>query len=159
MIEEYNTFLDFEAQEIRDKLIELGFIKIITEPHEHFNKEQWDEFNYSNQPVWLYYNFKDTRKQKLKFEYYLIGNWHFKMFLLTSKLNINHLLVMEEYPSLKNFLSLGEISFSLNKIRREFKKILEKEFIKICNEAGRFPENWNKRLKEYQKEMTEVYGL
>lgn len=121
------SYLKEQEQKIRDKLIELKLLKIVFNPCEEISLEEWNENlepyrHGKDEPVYLYFNYKDTRKNKYKFNRWMLGDWQFKMLILKTKLNLKVFEFIEKYPKMLSLFDLGESCASVHTIKRKLKK-------------------------------------
>jgi len=124
--------LNEKEKQIQEGLIELGLLKITFNPCTEISQEEWEErvvpIRHTGEPVYLYYTFKESRKIPHKFDYWLLGDWQFKMLVLKTNLNVGFVKILKEYPELLEVWKNGEAKYSLNVMKTRLKKrILIKE--------------------------------
>ena len=130
-----NIYLNEQDLEIRKRLIKLGLLELILPPYnsEHikFDIQAFKKNGIlaDGEPIYIYLNYKESRKNKLLPVNDLIGNWQFKMFLLKNPEIEQTLDVMEEFPILKECLDFTCVN--IRKIKKRLKEIFRKEYVKL----------------------------
>ena len=140
-------------------MIKLGLLELILPPYnsEHikFDIQAFKKNGIlaDGEPIYIYLNYKESRKNKLLPVNDLIGNWQFKMFLLKNPEIEQTLDVMEEFPILKECLDFTCVN--IRKIKKRLKEIFRKEYVKLIQGS---PNGYDyDKCEKFVKEMMEVY--
>jgi len=120
------TMLNEEEKCIRDKLIEMKMLKVVTEPYEDLPLDIWIEeistHRFIDEPIFVYYNYNPKRKQVWKVKRWLIGEWHFKTLVDQNPLRITDLEKLEEFPHLLKYWCWGDgIQLRIRAVDREYR--------------------------------------
>lgn len=104
------VYLTKKELELRSKLVDLGYLKIVLPPYteieENVIKEWVDlEILTLGEPIYIYFDYNETRKNKFLPKNQLIGNWQFKMFLAKNPRMDWAIEMIKKFPCCKDCIS------------------------------------------------------
>ena len=155
--------LNEEEIVIRDKLIEMGMLKIVTKPCKEIPLEVWvkeisPHIN-KDEPIFLYFNYNPKRKQIWKLRNWLIGEWQFKTLVRNNPLRITDLNKLEDFPHLLKYWCWKDgVKLEIRGIDREYRRskcnpnsMLNKILVKCMGCGAKIEETFARVLEGKKK--------